>query len=121
MHKVVLIVEDNELDMKLIDNLLQVNGYQTIKSIDGSDALSLAREHRPDFIILDIMLPGVSGLEHVKMLKADDELKDIPVIAVTALAMKGDKERILEAGCDAYLSKPITANSFLEMIDRFVK
>ncbi len=121
MHKVVLIVEDNELDMGLIDKLLQANDYQTIKSNDGSDTLSLAKEHRPDFIVLDIMLPGVSGLEHVKTIKADEALKDIPVIAVTALTKEGDKERILEAGFDAYLAKPIDVNSFFETFDKFVE
>lgn len=116
MAKTILIVEDNELNMKLFGSLLESKGYETIKSIDGSDALEIARERRPDLIIMDIQLPHRSGLEITKDLKADDALKHIPVIAVTAFAMKGDESKILEAGCDAYIAKPISVPTFLETV-----
>ncbi|MGH1418624.1 MAG: response regulator [Hyphomicrobiaceae bacterium] len=119
--KKVLIVEDNELNMKLFHDLLDVNGFQVIQTRNGLDALQLAREHRPNLILMDIQLPEVSGLEVTKWLKEDEELSDIPVVAVTAFAMKGDEERIRAGGCEAYISKPISVASFLETINRFVE
>ena len=94
MPKTVLIVEDNELNMKLFHDLLQANGFNTIETRNGIEALDLARKHKPDLILMDIQLPEVSGLEVTKWIKEDDELKSIPVVAVTAFAMKGDEERI---------------------------
>src|SRR6266851_5923904 len=102
--KTVLIVEDNELNMKLFNDLLEAHGYDTLQTKDGMEALKLARLHRPDLILMDIQLPEVSGLEVTKWIKEDDELKTIPVVAVTAFAMKGDEERIRQGGCEAYLS-----------------
>jgi two-component system cell cycle response regulator DivK len=121
MPKTVLIVEDNELNMKLFHDLLQANGFETIETRNGIEALDLARKHKPDLILMDIQLPEVSGLEVTKWIKEDDELKAIPVIAVTAFAMKGDEERIREGGCEAYLSKPISVAKFLETVRHFVK
>jgi len=118
--KTILIVEDNELNMKLFHDLLEAHGYATLQTPDGLSALEIAREHRPDLILMDIQLPEVSGLEVTKWLKEDEELRSIPVIAVTAFAMKGDEEKIIEGGCEAYISKPISVNSFLETIDSFV-
>ncbi|MGB0631353.1 MAG: response regulator [Alphaproteobacteria bacterium] len=115
-QKKILIVEDNELNIKLFHDLLEVHGYATLQTKDGREALDLAREHRPDLILMDIQLPEVSGLEVTKWIKADDDLKDIPVIAVTAFAMKGDEEKIRSGGCEAYIAKPISVNSFLETI-----
>jgi two-component system cell cycle response regulator DivK len=115
-QKKILIVEDNELNMKLFHDLLEVHGYTTLQTKDGREALQLAREHRPDLLLMDIQLPEVSGLEVTKWIKADDELKSIPVIAVTAFAMKGDEEKIRSGGCEAYIAKPISVNSFLETI-----
>jgi len=120
MTKTVLIVEDNELNMKLFHDLLDAQGYKTIQTNDGLQALSLARTHRPDMILMDIQLPGVSGLEVTKWLKDDPDLCDIPVVAVTAFAMKGDEERIRQGGCEAYISKPISVPGFLETIKTFV-
>jgi two-component system cell cycle response regulator DivK len=117
--KTVLIVEDNELNMKLFHDLLAAHGYRTVLTRNGLDALSLAREHRPDLILMDIQLPEVSGLEVTRWLKEDLELRDIPVVAVTAFAMKGDEERIRSGGCEAYLSKPISVMSFLDTVRRF--
>ena len=120
MSKTILIVEDNELNMRLFTDLLQAHGYDTVQSADGSDAIDLAREKMPDLIIMDIQLPGLSGVEITKMLKADDELKGIPVIAVTAFAMKGDEEKIREGGCEGYIAKPISVPTFLETVAKFL-
>ena len=119
-EKTVLIVEDNELNMKLFNDLLSAHGYQTLQTKDGREVISIARETPPDLILMDIQLPEISGLEITKMLKADDELKDIPVIAVTAFAMKGDEERIRQGGCEGYIAKPISVASFLETVSRFL-
>ena len=120
MSKTVLIVEDNELNMKLFHDLLEAHGYGTVGTRNGIEALDLARQHRPDLILMDIQLPEVSGLEVTKWLKEDDSLKSIPVVAVTAFAMKGDEEVIRQGGCEAYISKPISVTSFLETVRRFV-
>jgi two-component system cell cycle response regulator DivK len=119
--KTVLIVEDNELNMKLFHDLLDAHGYRTIQTRDGLEALDLARKHTPDLILMDIQLPEVSGLEVTKWLKEDDSLKQIPVIAVTAFAMKGDEEKIRQGGCEAYISKPISVMHFLETIRKFLR
>src|SRR5262249_10204725 len=108
MPKTVMIVEDHELNMKLFHDVLEAHGYHTICTRDGFNVLDLARKHHPDLILMDIQLPEVSGLEVTKWLKEDPELKAIPVVAVTAFAMKGDEERIRKGGCEAYLSKPIS-------------
>jgi len=120
MPKTVLIVEDNELNMKLFRDLLEAHGYATVQTREGLQALDLAREHRPDLILMDIQLPEVSGLEITKWLKDDEELKSIPVIAVTAFAMKGDEQKIREGGCEAYIAKPISVAHFVEMVQRFI-
>ena len=120
MVKTVLIVEDNELNMKLFHDLLDAHGYGTLQTRNGLDALRIAREHRPNLILMDIQLPEISGLEVTKWLKDDEELRDIPVIAVTAFAMKGDEERIRQGGCEAYISKPISIGTFLETVRRYL-
>ncbi len=119
--KTVLIVEDNELNMKLFHDLLDAHGYNILQTKDGMEALDIAREHHPDLILMDIQLPEVSGIEVTKWLKEDDELRTIPVIAVTAFAMKGDEQKIREGGCEAYISKPISVVSFLQTIDSYLK
>ena len=121
MPKKVLIVEDNELNMKLFRDLLEAHGYQTIESRDGVEALKVARDERPDLILMDIQLPEVSGLEVAKWIKEDESLKSIPIIAVTAFAMKGDEEKIREGGCEGYLAKPISLTSFLETVERHLQ
>lgn len=118
--KTVLVVEDNELNMKLFHDLLQAHGYAVLQTRDGMDALRLARTHRPDLILMDIQLPEVSGLEVTKWLKEDDDLKQIPVVAVTAFAMKGDEDKIREGGCEAYIAKPISVSSFMTTIRQFL-
>jgi two-component system, cell cycle response regulator DivK len=120
MAKTVLIVEDSELNMRLFNDLLMAFGYRTVKTREGANAVALAREHKPDLIVMDIQLPEISGLDITQELKKDPELKAIPVVAVTAFAMRGDEQKILAAGCDAYLSKPISVTTFLETIRRFI-
>ena len=116
----VLVVEDNELNMKLFHDLLEAHGYGILQTKDGMEALQIARDHRPDLILMDIQLPEVSGLEVTKWIKEDDNLKSIPVIAVTAFAMKGDEEKIREGGCEAYIAKPISVANFLQTVQRFL-
>ncbi len=117
--KTVLIVEDNELNMKLFNDLLEAHGYRVLQTREGLSALDIARQHKPDLILMDIQLPEVSGIEVTKWLKEDDELRSIPVVAVTAFAMKGDEQKIREGGCEAYISKPISVASFLSTINGF--
>ena len=120
MAKKVLIVEDNELNMKLFHDLLDSQGYETLQTREGLQALALARQHHPDLILMDIQLPEISGLEVTKWLKDDEELAHIPVVAVTAFAMKGDEERIRQGGCEAYVSKPISVPKFIETIKTYL-
>jgi two-component system cell cycle response regulator DivK len=120
MKKTVLIVEDNELNMKLFNDLLEANGNATLRTKSGVEAIALARDHKPDLILMDIQLPEVSGLEVTRWLKEDESLRHIPVIAITAFAMKGDEEKIRQGGCEAYLSKPISVAKFLETVNAFL-
>jgi two-component system cell cycle response regulator DivK len=120
MAKRVLIVEDNDLNMKLFHDLLEAHGYETLQTKDGMEAVKLAREHRPDLILMDIQLPEISGLEVTKWLKEDPDLRRIPIVAVTAFAMKGDEEKIRQGGCEAYIAKPISVAKFLETVNRFL-
>lgn len=118
--KKVMIVEDNELNMKLFHDLLEAHGVETIQARDGKNVLALAREHKPDLVLMDIQLPEVSGLDITKWLKEDEELKSIPVIAVTAFAMKGDEQKIREGGCEDYISKPISVIKFIETVQKYL-
>jgi len=120
MSKTILIVEDNELNMKLFNDLLQAHGYTTLQTTDGREVMGMARQHMPDLILMDIQLPEISGLEITKMLKEDDDLKAIPVVAVTAFAMKGDEEKIREGGCEGYIAKPISVANFLQTVAKFL-
>ena len=120
MTKTVLIVEDNELNMKLFRDLLEAHGIATIETRSGMEVLDIARAQKPDLVLMDIQLPEVSGLDVTKWLKNDEALKSIPVIAVTAFAMKGDEEKIRQGGCEAYISKPISVTRFLETIQTYL-
>ncbi len=115
-----MIVEDNELNKKLFRDLLEANGYKTVHTEDGMEVMDLARAHKPDLILMDIQLPEVSGIEITSWLKKDPVLKAIPVIAITAFAMKGDEEKIRAGGCEGYISKPISVASFLATVKRFI-
>jgi two-component system cell cycle response regulator DivK len=120
MAATILIVEDNELNMKLLHDLLKAYGYNILQTREGMEALKLARQHKPDLILMDIRLPDVSGLEVTKWIKDNDALKAIPIIAVTSFAMKGDEEKFREGGFDAYVAKPIFAADFLKTIQHFL-
>ncbi len=120
MAKTVLIVEDNELNMKLFNDLLEAHGYRTVQTRNGVEAVQLARDHMPDLILMDIQLPEVSGLQVTQWLKDDEALRHIPIIAVTAFAMKGDEEKIRQGGCEAYLSKPISVAKFVETVKNYI-
>jgi len=120
MVKKVLIVEDNELNMKLFRDLVEASGYETITTRSGLNAHALAREHKPHLILMDIQLPEISGLDVTKQIKADADLYTIPIVAVTAFAMKGDEERIRQGGCEEYMSKPISVPSFVATLQRFL-
>lgn len=121
MAKKILIVEDNDLNLKLFRDLLEANGYQTFETKEGIEAIALTRNVMPDLIIMDIQLPEISGLDVTRKIKADYEISHIPVIAVTAFAMKDDEDKIMKAGCEAYLSKPIAIDHFLATIRQFLE
>jgi two-component system cell cycle response regulator DivK len=120
MQKSILIVEDNELNMKLFNDLLEAHGYKTLQTRSGVEAVKLARLHKPDLILMDIQLPEVSGLQVTQWIKDEEDLRHIPVIAITAFAMKGDEEKIREGGCEAYVSKPISIVKFLETVREYL-
>ena len=119
MAVTILVVEDNEINMKLFHDLLKAHGYNILQTRDGWEALKLARQHKPDLVLMDIRLPDVSGMEVTKWIKDNDALKAIPIIAVTSFAMKGDEEKFRERGFDAYVAKPIFVADFLKTIQHF--
>jgi len=113
---VVLIVEDNERNLKLVRDVLQVKGYTTLEAVTGEEGVRLASEHKPDLVLMDIQLPGISGIEALRLLRANPETAAIPVIAVTASVMQQDRRLITEAGFDAYVGKPISLKEFLDAV-----
>ena len=117
---VILIVEDNELNLKLLKDILDFQGYSTVVTGSGAAALDLARRHSPDLILLDIQLPDIWGTDVARRLKADAQTQAIPVIAVTAFAMPGDRTKILDSGCDDYVSKPLNIREFLALVERHI-
>jgi two-component system, cell cycle response regulator DivK len=117
--KRILIVEDNELNLKLLNDILEVHGYDTMVTGSGTMALDLARQFHPDLILLDIQLPDISGMDVARHLKAEEQTRDIPLVAVTAFAMQGDRRMILESGCDEYVAKPIDIHDFLALVVRY--
>jgi two-component system cell cycle response regulator DivK len=112
----ILVVEDNELNLKLFCDLLRAHAYEAEPVRDGREALATARAFAPDLIVMDIQMPHISGLELIEQIKADDELRPIPIMAVTAYAAKGDEERIRDAGAEGYVSKPISVLKFVEAV-----
>ena len=112
MEKRILIVEDDSKNLKLVRDLLQVSGYVTLEATNGKLGVEVAKEQKPDLILMDIQMPVMDGLQAARLLKADEETKKIPIIALTAYAMKGDEEKMLQAGCDGYIPKPIDTKSF---------
>ena len=117
MKNLILIVEDNATNLKLFQDVLQVHGYATLCAEDGISAISLVRQARPDMVLMDVQLPDISGLEVTRWIRADDELRAIPIVVVTAFAMHGDERKIRRAGCDAYLAKPISIKSFMATVE----
>ena len=118
----VLVVEDNDMNMQLVEYLLEGGGYQIVKAASGDDALSVARGGEPvDLILMDIHLPGIDGLSVVREMKSDARTRGIPILALTAHAMRGDRDRFLEAGCDGYISKPIDVKTFLTSVRQFLR
>lgn len=117
----ILIVEDHELNLKLLHDLLEFHGYTIISTLSGAEAVDLARRYHPDLILLDIQLPDISGTEVAQRLKAEADTRAIPIVAVTAFAMRGDRERILASGCDDYVAKPFNIRGFLSLVGRYVE
>lgn len=116
----ILVVEDNDMNMQLVEFLLEEGGYDILKATSGEEALALTRDgSAPDLILMDIHLPGMDGLSVVRAMKDDARTARIPILALTAHAMRGDKDRFLEAGCDGYISKPIDVKTFLASIERY--
>lgn len=116
----ILVVEDNDMNMQLVEFLLEEGGYDIVKAASGEEALAVTREHEPDLILMDIHLPGMDGLSVVRAMKTDDRTRRIPILALTAHAMRGDKDRFLEAGCDGYISKPIDVKTFIASIEQYL-
>lgn len=117
----ILVVEDNDLNLKLFRDLLTVKEHEVLISQEGHDAFDLAKDNMPDLILMDIQLRGISGIDIVKRLKAYPGTSNIPVIAVTAFAMKNDEERFIDEGCDAYLAKPLSIDALYNTIDKYVE
>ena len=120
-NKTILVVEDNELNMKLVRSLLQLENYKVLEAENAEKGIQLARDHHPDLILMDIQLPGMDGLKAAELISADEDLKDISIVALTSYAMEGDKEKALAAGCAGYISKPIETRSFLKTIAEYTQ
>ena len=120
----VLVVEDNDMNMQLVEYLLEEGGYDIVKATSGEEALAITRNEAapaPDLILMDIHLPGMDGLSVVRQMKTDSRTQRIPILALTAHAMRGDKDRFLDAGCDGYISKPIDVKTFLSSIEQYIR
>ena len=115
----VLVVEDNERNMKLFRDVLESSGYRTLEATTGERAVELVVEHRPDLVLMDIQLPGIDGVEALGRLRAEERTASVPVLALTAQAMDGDRERFLAAGFDGYLSKPVDISDFVATVRRY--
>lgn len=123
-HHTVLVVEDNDMNMQLVEYLLEEGGYSIVKATSGEEALAITRDAAappPDIILMDIHLPGMDGLSVVRQMKTDERTQRVPILALTAHAMRGDRDRFLDAGCDGYISKPIDVKTFLSAIEGYMK
>jgi CheY-like chemotaxis protein len=121
MTKKILIVEDNEVNRLLMKDVLAYHGFEIIEAADGADGLEKAKECRPDLILMDMQMPVMDGFAAAALLKADPGTRDIKIICITSFAMKGDKEKILQAGCDAYVAKPINTRELPKLVERYLK
>lgn len=119
--KTILVVEDNDLNMKLVKSLLKLGSYVILGATDAETGIRLAREKKPDLILMDIQLPGMDGLTATKILRKTEELESTPIIALTSHAMEGDEQKARDAGCDGYISKPIDTRNFLQSIENYFK
>jgi len=115
----ILIVEDNEKNMKLVRDILQFKGYQTIEAVTGNQGLALAREKQPDLILMDIQLPDINGIEALRQIRAEPALSKTPVVAVSASVMPDEQQKIVASGFDAYITKPIDLKSFVATVEKF--
>ena len=120
-NKTILIVEDNELNMKLVRSLLQLQKYNIIEAENAEKGLQLARDHHPDLILMDIQLPGMDGLRATELILNDNDLRNIPILALTSYAMEGDREKAMAAGCAGYITKPIDTRSFSKTIAEYTQ
>jgi two-component system cell cycle response regulator DivK len=120
MAQRILVAEDEPDNRRIVVKVLAMEGYAVLEAVDGGSALELARREHPDLIVLDLAMPGIDGWEAARRLKADPRTSDIPIIALTAFAMRGDEERAREAGCDGYLSKPCRPQTIREIVARFL-
>ncbi len=118
--KTILVIEDNELNLKLVRTLLELAEYTVLEADNAEQGISLALEHAPDLILMDIQLPGLDGLSATKQILTDQRLKHIPIVAVTSFAMEGDKEKAINAGCSGYISKPIDTRNFVNEVTSFL-
>ncbi len=119
--KAVLIIEDNHINMKLVRTLLQIGKYRIFEAVDAETGIEIAKEQRPDLILMDIQLPGIDGFEATSILKSSAETRDIPVVALTSYAMDGDKKKAQEAGCEGYICKPINTRTFIDKLTAFFR
>lgn len=119
-EKMVLVIEDDELNLKLVKEMLRLRNYRTIEAMDAETGIQMARRHKPDLILMDIHLPKMDGLSATRIIKSDENLKQIPIVALTALAMADDREKALEAGCDDYVTKPFRLQNLLKAIDQLL-
>lgn len=117
--KKVLIVEHNALNLKLLYDILEYHGYLVLTTGRGEEAVEIAQQHRPDLILMDIQLPDITGMEAARRVKANEHTQRIPIVAVTAFAMSGDRATILESGCDDYVAKPFNVSEFLKLVARY--
>lgn len=117
MKELILIVEDEARNLKLVRDLLEVHGYRTIHATDGKQAVETANEHMPDLILMDIQLPVMDGFQATAILKSQERTRNIPVVALTAYAMKGDEEKAHQAGCDGYIAKPVELRQLLKTVE----
>jgi len=120
MGKMILIVEDDQMILKLLRDILHVYGYETVEATDGKQGVAIAREKKPDLILMDIQMPVMDGLETTRILKADVETKEIPIIALTGYAMKEDEDKIRDAGCEGYMTKPIELKAFRAKVAEYL-
>jgi two-component system cell cycle response regulator DivK len=116
---VILIVEDNEKNMKLLRDVLQFKGYTTLEATTGAEGVRLAAAHKPDLVLMDIQLPDIDGIEALAQIRADTEMKNIPVLAVSASVMPDEQQRIAASGFDAFVTKPINVKAFIAIVERF--